>query len=151
MPRFVVLRHDVPSGAEALTGGRALHWDFMLEMGDVLRAWALAEQPDPAGMSCFAEKLPDHRLLYLDYEGEVSGGRGTVSRLDAGDYASVGNDKSEVVVRLNGRLLKGTARLSRGGPDDQRWRFSFVSEGTAASGFSRASTPGDPSDSRRTV
>ncbi|HWB09213.1 MAG TPA: DNA polymerase ligase N-terminal domain-containing protein [Pirellulales bacterium] len=151
MPRFVVLRHDVPGGAEMLTGGRALHWDIMLETGTVLRTWALAEPPQPAGMSCFAERLADHRLLYLDYEGEVSGGRGTVSRLDAGDYTAIGNDESAVVVKVNGSLLKGTATLSRCAPGDQRWRFAFVSEGTAASGLSCPSTAGDPSDSRGTV
>ncbi len=122
----------------------------MLETGDVLRTWALADQPEPAGMSCLAEKLADHRLIYLDYEGEISGGRGAVSRLDGGDYAAVSGDESGVAVRLNGALLKGTATLARCGGSDQRWRFSFVSEGTAASGFAGEAT-GEPSDSRGTV
>jgi hypothetical protein len=151
VPRFVVLRHDFPDGA-----GRPLHWDFMLEAGDVLRTWALAEQPGPAGTSCFAQKLADHRLVYLDYEGEISGNRGTVSRLDGGDYAPaedelIGNDSSAVVVTLNGALLRGPAALVPCGGDDQRWRFSFVPEGTAASGLSCDSAAGDPSDSRGTV
>ena len=147
--RFVLLRHDVPRGAEPLTGGRALHWDLMLETAGVLHTWALAEQPYPAGTNCLAERLADHRLLYLDYEGEVSGGRGTVSRLDGGIYTPVDNGESKVVVRLNGASFRGTATLARS--DDQRWRFSFVSDGTAASGLAGASTVGDPSDSRGTV
>lgn len=151
MPRFVVLRHDVPVGEEALRGGRRLHWDLMLETGGLLRTWALAEQPNPAGLNCFAERLADHRLLYLDYEGEISGGRGAVSRLDGGDYAAIDSDDSTIVVRLNGALLKGTATLTRRREDDQRWRFSFVSDGTAASGLSCVSTAGDPSGSRGTV
>src|SRR5437868_1093145 len=35
MPRFVVLEHDWPS----------LHWDFLLEAGEVLLAWRLLEEP----------------------------------------------------------------------------------------------------------
>ena len=151
MARFVVLRHDVPSGV-----GRGLHWDFMLETGDVLCTWALAEKPEPTGTSCLAERLDDHRLIYLDYEGNVSGNRGTVTRLDRGDYTAAEDDSprdddSTVIVRLKGRLLKGTATLTRCAGEDQRWRFSFVSEGTAASGFAPESTAGEPSDSRGTV
>lgn len=33
-----------------------------------------------------AQRLPDHRRLYLDYEGAVSGNRGHVSRLARGTY-----------------------------------------------------------------
>lgn len=34
--------------------------------------------------SFLAEKTPDHRAVYLDYEGEVSGGRGVVARVAEG-------------------------------------------------------------------
>ena len=33
-----------------------------------------------------AEVLPDHRLAYLDYEGPISGDRGSVTRWDRGTY-----------------------------------------------------------------
>src|SRR4051794_8490712 len=55
MPRFVILEHDHP----------VLHWDFMLEVGDVLRTWRLAAPP-AAGMTVPAEPSFDHRKLYLD-------------------------------------------------------------------------------------
>lgn len=144
MPRFVVLRHE---GAP----GRELHWDLMLEEGDVLRTWALENEPGPGAMSCEAERLPDHRSLYLDYEGEVSGGRGTVTRLDAGVYTPEQNDDRRVVVKLDGGRLRGTVTLAGSGDDNQRWRFLFVPEGTAASGLSVDSTVGEPSDPRDTV
>jgi hypothetical protein len=146
MPRFVVLRHDVPSGS-----GRELHWDFMLEAGDLLLTWKLAAEPASDGTSCFAERLPDHRPIYLVYEGEVSGGRGTVSRFDGGDYHPIQQDGETVIVRLSGARLRGTATLARCGRDDQRWRFTFTSDGTTASGLSCDSMTGDPSDSRGTV
>jgi hypothetical protein len=33
-----------------------------------------------------AQRIADHRLAYLEYEGPISGGRGTVRRLDGGSY-----------------------------------------------------------------
>jgi len=57
----------------------------MLEAGSVLRTWALLEPPAGAGEQA-AEALPDHRPEYLSYEGEVSGGRGSVTRWDEGMF-----------------------------------------------------------------
>ncbi|HVA50293.1 MAG TPA: DNA polymerase ligase N-terminal domain-containing protein [Pirellulales bacterium] len=144
MPRFVVLRHDLPPES-----GRGLHWDLMLEAADVLQTWALAEEPS-ADAACLAERLPDHRRAYLDYEGEVSGGRGTVTRWDAGDYLPLPAEGESVVVELHGRRLRGTARLERPAADGQRWRFSFV-EGAAASGRSGEVSGSDGPESRGTV
>ena len=76
MPRFVILRHDAPQG---------LHFDFLLEVSGVLRTWALPQPPD-SGVEMACKALPDHRVEYLDYEGPVSGGRGTVDRWDWGTY-----------------------------------------------------------------
>lgn len=138
--RFVVLRHECPRG---------LHWDFMLEADGVLRTWELNAEP-LGRVTCAAEPLPDHRLAYLDYEGEVSGGRGTVTRFDCGEYRLQRDDAEGLIVELRGKKLQGVATLVREG-DGQRWRFSFVPEGTAASGLSEGSVAGEPSDSRSTV
>jgi hypothetical protein len=98
MPRFVILEHDWPT----------LHWDFLLESGSVLRAWRLLAEP-MQGTDVPAEPNADHRLLYLDYEGPVSGGRGTVRRWDAGtfDWLADGPERAEVELhgaKLNGRV-----------------------------------------------
>lgn len=124
----------------------------MLAAGDVLQTWALEREP-AATVECGAERLPDHRLAYLDYEGEVTGGRGTVTRHDWGTYAvcASGTSENAVVVQLDGQRLRGTAMLVRLEGGDQRWRFSFVSGGTAARGRSADSTTGDASDGRATV
>ena len=66
MSRFVILEHDYP----------VQHWDLMLEAGDVLRTWRLIAPPDKT-QAVAAESLGDHRLAYLDYEGPVSGNRGS--------------------------------------------------------------------------
>ncbi len=105
MPRYVVLEHDHPF----------LHWDFMLEAGTALRTWRLAAPPQP-GTSVAAEPIGDHRAAYLDYEGPVSGGRGTVTCWDAGTFAWEG----DVAVRLEGGRLCCRARLDAA---EGRWHF----------------------------
>ena len=120
MPRFVVLRHDPPP-----SGARPLHWDFMLESGGVLRTWALDRPPDDdAAGERFAEALADHRIAYLEFEGDISGGRGRVARWDHGDYDIVNWETDRIVVDLNGTRLRGQARFALIGPSHQ-WRFSF--------------------------
>lgn len=75
MPRFVILHHDWPTP----------HWDLFLESGDVLKAWRLLADPTPnADIPATANR--DHRPIYLDYEGAVSGARGTVTRVQSGTY-----------------------------------------------------------------
>ncbi|RLS54554.1 MAG: hypothetical protein DWH91_11470 [Planctomycetota bacterium] len=73
--RFAILTHDHPFR----------HWDLLLESGEVAATWRLREEPGP-GKTVPAERIADHRQLYLDYEGPVSGDRGTVTRWDAGTY-----------------------------------------------------------------
>lgn len=103
MPQFVLLRHDHP----------VVHWDFMLEFGDVLRTWRLDRVPVEAG-EIGAEPLPDHRLAYLDYEGPVSRDRGTVRRIDRGTYELVSEDGDAIEVVIRGQQLQGRAIISGG-------------------------------------
>jgi hypothetical protein len=114
MPRFVVLTHDHPM----------LHWDFMLENEAALRTWRLALPPTETG-PIGAQALGDHRLAYLDYEGPVSGNRGTVSAWDRGEYSLVMDDGHVVEVQLWGDKLRGRARLKWLAESD-RWEFQFL-------------------------
>ncbi len=116
MCRFAILRHDGPRG---------LHWDFLLESDRALKTWALPVLPGP-GVETVCEALPDHRLDYLDYEGPVSGDRGTVSRWDRGTYRIRRQSEAEWVVELSGEKLLGRAVLERLPDDPQSWRFSFA-------------------------
>ncbi len=103
MPRFALLSHDHP----------AHHLDLLLQAGDVAWTWRLPAWPG-AGDAVPAERIADHRLLYLTYEGEVSGGRGTVARLDGGEYAWVGLAPGRCIVRLEGVRLRGVLDLVEG-------------------------------------
>jgi hypothetical protein len=72
---YVILFHD---------GLLEPHYDLMFQtqMGGMLSTWRLPVWR-PTGPT-EAQKLPDHRQAYLTFEGEISGGRGTVRRVEHG-------------------------------------------------------------------
>lgn len=116
---YVILRHEPPSGDDAAFSGRGLHWDLMFDNGAKLRTWALSAEPweyyetaasrkSAAVALIRATSLADHRREYLDYEGPVSGNRGSVSRVDRGTYRVLRELLDEFVVELSsarGRLI----------------------------------------------
>jgi hypothetical protein len=114
--RFVILEHASPRG---------LHWDLMLQTGEVLATWALAEPPR-TGATIAAEALPDHRPFYLDYEGPISGGRGAVARWDQGTYEFEAREPDRIVFQLRGEKLTGRATLVRSAESPAAWQFSFT-------------------------
>jgi len=118
MPAFVILQHEMPSDHE-----RASHWDFMLQVDDHLRTWALDEQPAD-GTTLNATQLADHRLEYLEYEGPISADRGRVTQWDRGSYLLIAKDQRSCEVELRGRRLVGRVSLRQ--VQDQRWLFSFT-------------------------
>ena len=119
-PRFVLLEHRWDG----------VHWDLMLERGGVLKTWALEVPPAP-GVEVGARRLPDHRAAYLDYEGPISGGRGSVRRVDDGVYEPIEWESGRVRVRLEGGQLVGEVLLSlrtRAGstePGGEYWKISL--------------------------
>jgi hypothetical protein len=125
MSRFVLLYHDCPPDYV-----RPSHWDLMLESGDVLRTWALerlprgwdewrkrtAEQhPACAALAdadeVAVEPLGDHRREYLEFEGEVSGGRGSVIRVARGEYVIEEEPAGAWLVSLREDGVSRTIRL----------------------------------------
>lgn len=121
MPRFVVLRHELPPTA-ARSG---VHWDLMLEHEGKpgtasLRTWALEVEP-AADIEIVALALADHRVEYLAYEGPVSGDRGVVERWDEGEYVLEAETDEAILFSLRGKRLVGRAKLTRN--DQQHWRF----------------------------
>jgi hypothetical protein len=96
----------------------------MLEKEAALRTWRLARQPSEPG-PIDAEALADHRLAYLDYEGPVSGNRGSVRRFDRGEFAHVAETAERIVIELCGAVLRGTALFERG-RDNKNWTFAFT-------------------------
>ncbi len=112
MPRFVLLTHDHP----------VWHWDLMLEDQGVLLTWRLDADPCsdvPRG----AIPLPDHRLLYLEYEGPVSNQRGTVTRWDSGEYEVIEQKNDAFLIHVRGARMQGRVTLSTSADGSVVYRF----------------------------
>jgi hypothetical protein len=136
--RFVVLHHVMsPTASHQET--RATHWDLMLEQDGVLRTWALACDPLEANASkkkaptaieqIIATPLADHRIEYLTFEGPISGDRGSVRRVEAGDYVLIRETDDELIARLAGSQLRGTMHLKCIDRAAQRWTFTLEPDG----------------------
>jgi hypothetical protein len=102
----------------------------MLEAGDVLLTWSLLRTPI-SNQSMSAELLSEHRKMYLDYEGPISGHRGRVRRWDWGDFEWLQRTDDRYSVRLRGERLRGTMTLQSTAPG-RSWQLMFVSEEATA-------------------
>ena len=78
--RFAILRHQLPADSV-----RSSHWDLLLEkpngLDEALLTFAATTPPEEWGNATVVQQLPDHRAVYLDYDGPVSGNRGIVCRV----------------------------------------------------------------------
>jgi hypothetical protein len=101
MPRFVILEHNHPH----------LHWDLMLERDGVLRTWRLPAPPTEHPRTALA--LGEQRNAYHDYEGLVSGNRGTVTRWDRGSYETLAQTETSWEVCLRGGRWQGRMTLTQ--------------------------------------
>ncbi len=115
---FAILEH-------ATAGG--VHWDFLIEMGaeQPLAAWRLAASPLSESGDIPAERIADHRRVYLEYEGEIRGGRGVVRRVERGTACVRVLEGPRLSAKLLGRTLRGEARIDLAG---ERLIFSFQRE-----------------------
>jgi hypothetical protein len=148
MPRFVLLYHDCPEDSP-----RPSHCDLMLEADGSLRTWAITELPcswratlgaiagsnrregkapaEPAAIAftseqaLIAERLADHRLAYLVYEGPISNNRGTVRRLDFGTYSTIEEFADRWIVNLAGHSIRGRLSLLRYPGEGEKWDLDF--------------------------
>ena len=139
MPRFVLLYHDCPPTYE-----RSSHWDLMLEYGDVLRTWALAQLPhewqatylrtsnlfpncsSPAETDeVFTQRLADHRRDYLEIEGELTNNRGRVARVEEGTFIEQWETSLGWYVSLKGHAIDCSIELDQCHNDKTLWTLSI--------------------------
>lgn len=119
MARWALLHHDLPDGS--------WHYDWLLEDASHpeggLLTFRIGVRPDSGGMQAFdAQRLMHHRRAYLTYEGEVSGGRGTVRRVAEGTCEiEADGPVFQVLLIEAGRRWVGTRRE----PSADLYRFTL--------------------------
>ena len=107
--RFVIQKHAASH----------LHYDFRLEMHDVLKSWSVPKGPPfKKDERRLAMPTEDHPIEYLDFEGIIPKGQyggGTVMVWDIGTYEVIEGNyyKGMLRVYLNGEKLKGEWTLQR--------------------------------------
>ena len=131
--RFVVQKHDASR----------LHWDFRLELGGVLKSWAVPKGPslDPA-TNRLAMRTEDHPLDYGDFEGTIPQGEyggGTVMLWDQGQWIPhPGKDPNKTIEEghlhftLIGERMKGEWVMfrmkGRPGEKGEAWMLKKVTD-----------------------
>ena len=124
--RFVVQLHDAT----------ALHYDLRIEVGGVLRSWAVPKGPslDPA-VRRLAVPVEDHSLAAGDFEGVHEGqsrGTGAVIIWDEGPAEILRDEPGHLTFTAAGHKLTGGFGLTRTGP--RRWILVKVRDSAARPG-----------------
>ena len=107
--RFVIQKHAASH----------LHYDFRLEMHDVLKSWSVPKGPPfKKDERRLAMPTEDHPIDYLDFEGIIPKGQyggGTVMVWDLGTYELIEGNYYKGFLRfyLNGAKLKGEWTMKR--------------------------------------
>lgn len=122
----VILRHDTPDG------GTHLDWMTLLENGRLM-TFRVDTRPDEALGRFEATRLVDHRAAYLDYEGEISGGRGRVTRVARGEVRLLELAEHRVVVEgwyaaADGTGLRRPSRWTGRRVNADLWEFERTDE-----------------------
>jgi DNA polymerase Ligase (LigD) len=113
--RFVILWHSIPSSPSgSAMHGRVSHFDLMFEDSEHLVTFELPKLPIP-GERVPIQRLADHRLHYLNYEGPLDPGldsqdRGHVTRWTEGNYQFYRWTEQKLIVELTS--VKLSARIA---------------------------------------
>ncbi|WP_259316106.1 acylphosphatase [Capillimicrobium parvum] len=117
----------VPAGVFVVQqhAATARHFDLRLEVGGVMRSWAVPKGPslDPA-VKRLAVEVEDHSMGHNDFEGRL--GEGGVIVWDRGGYEQGGRvpwpealDRGHAVFVLHGEKLRGGFALQRTRPGEK--------------------------------
>jgi hypothetical protein len=116
--RFVIQEH---------TKGKDIHWDLMLELGEILQTYRLEESPEKVlDQPVNAVRIFDHPLKFLAYQGPVNKGQGNVRIVETGTYKTAHQGHNRVKLSLKGKILRGDFTLTH--IKDEKWLFSKDSQ-----------------------
>ena len=111
--QFVIQKHTKSGGT---------HWDLMVQNGDLLKTWRLDKGPGQLkNAPAKAEKIFDHPLKFLTYEGKVNEGKGSVKIADKGICEITTQSDGKIEMELAGEILKGEFIMTRITEDG--WQF----------------------------
>jgi bifunctional non-homologous end joining protein LigD len=100
-----------------LDDSAGLHYDFRLELGGMLRSWAVPKGPPlQSGERRLAVEVEDHPVDYLGFEGTIPPGQygaGTVRIWDRGTFKLEALNPDELKFVLHGQKLHGPYALVR--------------------------------------
>ena len=106
MALYVIQKHEATH----------LHYDLRLEIDGVLKSWALPkEPPTKQGIKRLAVQVDDHSLDYANFEGVIPEGYGAgkVKIWDKGTFEMINRKDYKMVIKINGKKLKGDYVLLR--------------------------------------
>ncbi|HZX69815.1 MAG TPA: DNA polymerase ligase N-terminal domain-containing protein, partial [Rhodanobacter sp.] len=118
------------------------HFDFRLQVGDVLRSWAVPKGPsyDPR-VKRLAVEVEDHPLSYAGFEGDIEHGygKGHVDQFDTGVWSTKGDaeaqlHKGHLRFELFGSRLKGGWHLVRSGRKERQPAWFLIKARDAFAG-----------------
>ena len=120
--RFVVHRHQA----------RQFHYDFRLEMGGLLKSWAVPKGvPLELGVKRLAVQVEDHPIEYIDFAGVIPEGQygaGIVEIWDKGSFRLNREESDRLEFTLSGEKLSGDYVLIH--TDSKNWLLIKRKAGT---------------------
>jgi hypothetical protein len=97
--RFVIHKHSRLN--------EPAHWDLMFEADNVLETYRLTTSPITSKSTLIpAERIFDHPVRFLTYEGNVNDGAGSVVMADSGTYRVIAETDDTCRIELLGSTLK---------------------------------------------
>lgn len=121
MLHSVLLLHVLPDGTS--------HFDWMIQPAAdapllTFRVATLFDPANPAQIEFLAESLPDHRAIYLDYEGPISANRGHVRRLWRTPAQIIAHTPDQLILTLHPPQASPRTLTGHPTPTTQHWHFT---------------------------
>ena len=112
MPQLVIQEHSRQG---------EVHYDLMLESVEALWTWRFDRFPgSEPEQRC--ERIQDHDRRFLEYEGDLSPGKGRVRIVESGTFDLLSAREDQVHFTARGQKVVGTCRLIQRGENEWELR-----------------------------